>query len=76
MTTIPEGDLDKTVTVILVGGPTELPEAARVQRMSLDQYKVKVPHRGGYEHFELPDAEPDATAPLRLYWTTRTRVAE
>jgi hypothetical protein len=73
---MPERDLQSTVAVVLVGGPTDLPEAARTQRMHPGEYKIKVPYCGGYEHFELLDSEHDAKPPLRLYWTTRTRVAE
>jgi hypothetical protein len=76
MTTIPEHDLEGTVDVVLVGGPSDLPESARGQRMQLDQYKIKVPHHGGYEHFELADGAPVAAGPLVLHWTGRTRVAE
>jgi hypothetical protein len=76
MTTVPERDRDNTVEAVLVGGPSDLPEDVRAQRLSPDQYKIKVPHHGRYEHFELTDGEPVPAAPLVLRWTTRTRVAE
>lgn len=76
MTAAPEQSVEGTVEVVLVGGPSDLPADVRTLRMHPGEYKIKIPHRGGYEHFELTDGEPVTSAPLVLHWTTRTRVAE
>ncbi|MEH1125577.1 DUF5988 family protein [Micromonospora sp. CPCC 206061] len=59
----------------LEGGPNDFPDELRAHRGSdTDEYKIKVEHRGGYEHFERTD-ERDAEAVV-YRWTTRTRIAE
>ncbi len=63
---------DSTVVVVLEGGPATLPQTMSVQWTS-DQSKIKIPHRGGHEHFELID--PALEQPV-FRWTTRTKVAE
>jgi hypothetical protein len=76
MTGIPE-PLAGTL-VRLEGGPSDLPEELRARLTSDEEYKVKVCHRGGYEHFERTDerhALPDGEAVV-YRWTTRTRIAE
>ena len=63
------------VEVILEGGPSDLPADQRARRVAPETVKVKVPHYGGYEHFER--ARPaDGAGPLVFRWTGRTRVAE
>ncbi|MFD0689612.1 DUF5988 family protein [Actinomadura fibrosa] len=63
--------------VVLVGGPVDLPEAARRTR-ARDGETVKILHRGGYEHFERDEQSggPDPDAPRVFRWTMRTRIAE
>ena len=40
------------VTVRLIGGPTSIADAARVREVGAHEEKIKLPHQGGYEHFE------------------------
>lgn len=40
------------VQAILEGGPATIPHASRVRAVSPLDEKVKLPHYGGYEHFE------------------------
>jgi hypothetical protein len=64
--------------VRLEGGPADLPEELRARLTSDDEYKVKIRHGGGYEHFERTDerrALPDGEAVI-YRWTARTRIAE
>jgi hypothetical protein len=63
---------------ILEGGPEHIPVASRVQEVSPLDEKIKLPHRGGYEHFERVGwLEEHATAQRLIYrWTMRTEVAE
>ncbi|MEV0387443.1 DUF5988 family protein [Nonomuraea sp. NPDC050643] len=68
-----------TIDVTLVGGPADLPETTRTRRVDdVGDTKIKIPHRGGYEHFELVEAVHDGgrTAPLVFQWTMRTKIAE
>lgn len=68
---------DEEVEVILTGGPSDLPPAARSLRVHREAHKVKIVHRGGYEHFERdPAPESSGTGPRVYRWTTRTRIAE
>jgi hypothetical protein len=62
------------VEVILEGGPSDLPADLRAGRFTSDTEKVKIPHYGGYEHFERATA--DGARPVVFRWTGRTRVAE
>ncbi|WP_131741591.1 DUF5988 family protein [Actinomadura roseirufa] len=66
------------IDVVLVGGPDDLPDAARKRRAPGADQAIKVLHRGGYEHFQPDDREgdPDAGAPRVFRWTMRTRIAE
>lgn len=66
------------VTVVLDGGPADLPKALRTQRVSADQQKIKVRYRGGYEHFERERSGGPGTGgtPVLFRWTMRTRIAE
>ncbi|MEV0131647.1 DUF5988 family protein [Dactylosporangium sp. NPDC050688] len=66
---------DSTVVVVLEGGPATLPQTMSVQWTS-GLSKIKIPHRGGHEHFELIEtAVPPPDQPV-FRWTTRTKVAE
>ncbi|MFR9779394.1 DUF5988 family protein [Micromonospora sp. MS34] len=77
MASSPENVVENMIEAVLVGGPNDLPAAVRTQRLPSDGQKVKIHHRGGYEHFERETAgaapSPD---PVIFRWTTRTRVAE
>ncbi|GAB2593932.1 hypothetical protein Aab01nite_82380 [Paractinoplanes abujensis] len=59
----------------LIGGPESLPEQQRRAVVTPGQLKVKVPHYGGYEHFERDDSLADDLG-VAFRWTGRTRVAE
>lgn len=73
--------VDEPVDVMLTGGPVDLPDRRR--RVPEAEYKIKVPHLGGYEHFERTEelARQEALAgqpdQVRVYrWTMRTQIAE
>jgi uncharacterized protein DUF5988 len=68
------GDVD----VVLTGGPVDLPDTHRRRRAVDADYEIKVPHLGGYEHFERTEETAEATgSTLRIYrWTMRTLIAE
>ncbi|WP_446474029.1 DUF5988 family protein [Actinomadura opuntiae] len=56
----------------------DLPTELRVLRHAPAGRTLKLPHRGGYEHFELAE-EPrtgDGEGPLVFSWTMRTKIAE
>ncbi len=78
MERIIEAATETSVRAILVGGPTSLPEGSRIQAVSRLSDKIKVEHRGGYEHFERQGAPDAAGIPeeVRFHWTMRTNVAE
>jgi hypothetical protein len=64
---------------VLEGGPADIPATERYRQVSAGEIKVKVPHQGGYEHFERTGEQLNGTdGHLRsIYrWVTRTRVAE
>ncbi|MDG6109108.1 hypothetical protein Daura_21030 [Dactylosporangium aurantiacum] len=66
---------ESTVVVVLEGGPATLPQTMSVHWTSgLD--KIKIPHRGGHEHFELIGSAVPAPQRPVFRWTTRTKVAE
>jgi hypothetical protein len=69
-------DTQETITAVLQGGPSDLPESARTRQADGSGDTIKIMHRGGYEHFE-PVADAPAGAGTVIYrWTTRTRIAE
>lgn len=66
------------IQVILEGGPENIPEASRLQTVSPLEEKIKLPHYGGYEHFERagrPDKNPSGGR-LTYRWVMRTETAE
>lgn len=67
-----------SVRAILEGGPESIPEASRIQEVSALAEKIKLPHYGGYEHFERAGwLEEDTSCRHLIYrWTTRTELAE
>jgi hypothetical protein len=66
-----------SVTVRLVGGPASIGGAARVREVDAQENKIKLPHQGGYEHFErvAETAAGERTVP-EFRWTMRTKAAE
>ncbi|MFG2052912.1 DUF5988 family protein [Micromonospora sp. NPDC048930] len=76
MTSSPENIAESMIEAVLVGGPSDLPATVRTQRLPRDGQKVKIHHRGGYEHFEREGAAAPSPDPVVFRWTTRTRVAE
>ncbi|WP_128643139.1 DUF5988 family protein [Streptomyces sp. SS] len=62
--------------VSLEGGPEDLPE--RIVTVEIPGEDVKIPHRGGYEHFrETPHRHDTKEGTLRVYeWWERTEIAE
>ncbi|MEV0901804.1 DUF5988 family protein [Actinoplanes sp. NPDC049802] len=65
------------VDVVLEGGPDNLPTELRTVKVDPADEKVKVPHHGGYEHFErAADADSGNGGPVAFRWTMRTRIAE
>jgi hypothetical protein len=77
-------DVDHTTTeytairAVLEGGPDDIPETLRVHWEPIHEFKLKIPHRGGYEHFEREpeDLDADGPRPVIYRWTARTRIAE
>ena len=45
----------------------------RYQRVGVSDRKIKILHRGGYEHFERDVVD---TTPVVFRWTARTAIAE
>jgi hypothetical protein len=72
------GGIDQSVIhVVLKGGPDDLPINLRTRHEPVHDEKLKIPHRGGYEHFErCPPNTTESMAPIVYYWTTRTHIAE
>ena len=65
------------VTVRLIGGPTSIADAARVREVGAHEEKIKLPHQGGYEHFErVAEALPGKVSVTVFRWTMRTKAAE
>jgi hypothetical protein len=66
------------VRAVLVGGPTEIPNLMRTRKVGPQEQKIKVPHYGGYEHFERADetGHDVATKQIVYRWTMRTEIAE
>lgn len=67
-----------SVLAILEGGPETIPAALRVQEVSAFAEKVKLPHYGGYEHFErvCSRVEDPSCREVLFRWTMRTELAE
>jgi len=67
-----------SVRAVLEGGPANIPTASRVQTVGLHDEKIKLPHYGGYEHFERTGelAENVTHQEIVFRWTMRTEMAE
>lgn len=66
---------DYSVEIALHGGPVEIARRMRASVMEILERKVKVPYRGGYEHFEFA-ADSAGSVPVTFSWTMRTKIAE
>ncbi|WP_328348215.1 DUF5988 family protein [Micromonospora sp. NBC_00421] len=64
------------VDAVLEGGPTTLPAELRSHRVPLVEHKIKLPHYGGYEHFERDTTGVVDGTPVVFQWSGRTRIAE
>ena len=76
--TLPGISQGSMVTAVLVGGPAYLPQDVRTRRISLADEKIKIPHWGGFEHFERV-SKADAREHqdnILFRWTMRTEIAE
>jgi hypothetical protein len=67
-----------SVRAILHGGPESIPNEKRVQLVGPHDGKIKLPHYGGYEHFERIAGLDAIGAPegISFRWTMRTEIAE
>jgi hypothetical protein len=68
----------RSVRAILHGGPESIPNETRIQLVSPLDEKIKLPHYGGYEHFERITAldASGISEEIIFRWTTRTEMAE
>lgn len=68
----------RPVRAVLHGGPQSIPDESRVQVVSPRVEKIKLPHFGGYEHFERIGAVDASRVPVEIIfrWTMRTEMAE
>lgn len=67
----------RAARAVLEGGPESIPAAKRTQEVNPFEEKIKLPHHGGYEHFERVGSLEGNTAEHLVYrWTMRTEVAE
>lgn len=64
-----------SVLAVLKGGPPTIPDVSRTRSVSVFAEKIKVPHYGGYEHFERTE-ERHENSHIIFRWSTRTEVAE
>jgi hypothetical protein len=66
------------VQAVLEGGPPSIPQSLRMQTVTPLDEKIKIPHYGGYEHFERIGGldEMSMAQQVIFRWTTRTEIAE
>lgn len=62
---------------VLVGGPVSIPQTSRDQVVGLHYQWSKLPHHGGYQHFERTGEVADGSADRQVVfnWTMRTEMA-
>jgi hypothetical protein len=66
-----------TINAVLEGGPADFPDELRLTQTHPADTRIKIVHRGGYEHFEIAGPVVDAGNDTLLFtWTARTRIAE
>jgi hypothetical protein len=67
-----------SIHAVLEGGPVTIPDTSRTQVVSPFDEKVKLPHYGGYEHFErtVSLVEDTSCRQIIFRWTMRTELAE
>jgi len=67
--------MTEAANVYLEGGPDDLPD--RVVPLNASGGELKIPHLGGYEHFQETRRETDTSeGPLVVYeWFERTEIA-
>ncbi|MFJ2264537.1 DUF5988 family protein [Streptomyces sp. NPDC087844] len=63
------------IDALLQGAPEGMPTSVRAGRSAVADRKLKIPHYGGYEHFELVE-NPAENSQAVFRWTMRTRIAE
>ena len=63
------------IDLVLVGGPADLPLTERIRRVAQLDEKIKIEHRGGYEHF-VRTGITYGDGRMVYEWVTRTRIAE
>jgi hypothetical protein len=73
---VADGVSGHLVDAVLHGGPADLPQATRAQRVRREDTKVKIPHYGGHEHFERDGGTLAGCTEVVFRWIGRTRVAE
>jgi Family of unknown function (DUF5988) len=68
----------RSVRAVLEGGLASIPIASRIQTVGPHDEKIKLPHYGGYEHFERTSEldENAAHQEVVFRWTMRTKIAE
>ncbi len=68
--------MTRSAKAFLEGGPDDLP--ARVVPITPPGVELKIPHRGGYEHFKVtPRHQETEEGLLTVYeWFERTEIAE
>ena len=67
---------DDKVLVALEGGPDDLVSPISTPSEVIDECRIKIPHRNGYEHFEASSDDPEEQCPVPFRWTMRTEMAE
>jgi Family of unknown function (DUF5988) len=67
-----------SIQAVLQGGPATIPRTSRTQEVSRLVEKIKLPHYGGYEHFErtVSLVEDISCRQVIFRWTMRTELAE
>ncbi|MFI6054525.1 DUF5988 family protein [Streptomyces violascens] len=68
--------MSSAVRAFLEGGPDDLTE--RIVPVSPPGVELKVPHRGGYEHFKVTSRHQETEEGLLVVyeWWERTEIAE
>lgn len=75
---------ETAICAVLIGGPRDLPGQSRVVQdpTIIHGATIKVPHMGGYEHFECDEPRASRVGCVCsgvvafFRWTGRTKIAE